>query len=82
MWRDHLRDHPDEGEAANRAGAALNRWVGASLATSDAAGRGAAFAALCRGVAVAVWRGDPLPAGRNEDWTGAMALLGRLGAFL
>lgn len=78
---DHLRGDPDGTPEANRAGAGLNRFVSAAISAASPASRGAAFAALCRGVLHAVIHGEPLPEAPPPDGpriASALRTLGRL----
>lgn len=83
-WQcDHLRADPDADPDPNQRGAALHRFVSKCLSQAAADARGAAFAALCRGVAVALTRGEPLPgasAGEDELVAATLRESGRLRA--
>lgn len=76
---DHLRDDPSASGEQNRRGESLNRFVSASLVQASTRGRGAAFAALCRGIALAITRGEPLPQAPPSDGRRAATALRALG---
>jgi len=78
---DHLRGDPAASPETNRLGAGLNRFVAAAVSCAAPASRGAAFAALCRGVLHAIVEGDPLPEAPPPDGpriASALRELGRL----